>query len=169
MSDTIFILIGRSGEHWERSRWTVCASHDREKLEKRSKKLLAKYRLNMHYYRLREDFCGKWHDENPMPPTEGYVDIPRWESGLRQEQITKEMRDERNRLIEENNQRLARNKVIDDAHDALYDAAVRAFFRDLLKSKATDPDELDDKSVDRILELSWREEPEYTVETLEII
>lgn len=54
-----------------------------------------------------------WEQLNPSPPLPPYLDRKPWASGLRKEQITTEMREER-RQIEEHNQELsqAHNVVV---------------------------------------------------------
>ena len=70
--------------------------------------------------------CDALDIRDPRPEAPKFQDAPRWKSGLRQEEITQEMRDERKRLCSINEKMRATHKPILEAWEERRTAASQA-------------------------------------------
>ena len=124
---TLLALFFRYGEYEDKGERLLAVSADRAKLDEERAKHEADLLCDRARRKAFEDWSHQYHEEHPYSPFEVIEKYPRWESGLRAEEITAEMRAERKAIVARNTARAwARNALMDEWSEK-YDAAALAY------------------------------------------
>jgi hypothetical protein len=99
---TIYVLIERGGEYSDAWHNNLMASHDRAKLEAHVARVLDyRNRINAFAPTMYPQW-EKFAAEHVIPERPTLKSFPKWKAGLRKEEITQEMRDERKAIEADN-------------------------------------------------------------------
>jgi hypothetical protein len=106
--NTVYIVVGLSGRYEDAKTENLAAFLDRDKAQAfidDEEKLQADLASKEH------ELSEFFNEYSHQFPTINYPEYPRWDSGLGQAQITKEMRDERARIFNEKEKRIREHNI----------------------------------------------------------
>lgn len=162
MSQTLYILVSEYSEYDEHEKTNICSSLDENKIQARMTEEIAKHQRLKELSDKADEFLAEWDAINPCPSVSGYMEVPRWDSGLSEDKITPAMRAERN-TIKSRNERLAeKQRRLKDDHNKVRAKAAADYIRDTLG--VTDED-----MVEKIMDFDDDDPPSYSVEEVEFI
>lgn len=126
--------------------------------------LLAEEKVLRDWTKRTADYRSEWEANNPSPILDRseWREIKKWKAGLRQDEITQEMRDEREATK-------AHNQALSEAHTKLMDEWHERR-RDAMRQWIADQDNYPEQLVDQALHgwMLWRPEYEFHVSTIDI-
>lgn len=105
----IYLLVASGGAYEDAWEKVELASKDKSKLESEQVKREGLRDFCKEAIKKIESFVDDWNSVNNMTSLEELADVPKWPSGLDQRFITKEMKAERQTLVQFNKDVLARN------------------------------------------------------------
>ena len=105
----IYLLVASGGSYEDAWEKVELASKDKSKLEAEKFKREELRDFCKEAIKKIESFVEDWNSINPMVILEELAAVPKWPSGLDQRLITKEMKAERQTLVQFNKEVLARN------------------------------------------------------------
>ena len=105
----IYLLVASGGSYEDAWEKVELASKDKSKLEAEQVKLEGLRDFCKELMAKLSSFVEDWNAVNAGPPLEELAEVPKWPSGLDQRLITREMKAERQTLVQFNKEVLARN------------------------------------------------------------
>lgn len=151
----LYVVVRQSGEHYERHYYYQVASFDKERLEAFIVERKSKDNLRCKQHAALKAFRDAWVEQNPSPKYPTYLARPRWKSGLRKEEITPEMKAERDRVDAENLKISEAYDVVASAHFAKQSVAEQEFIRSALGIT-------DSALIEEIQDYRWIADDEYS-------
>jgi hypothetical protein len=129
--DKILVLFHSVGEYEDRRDYPLCASTSKEKLQQyQAERNACLVRMNWLYDQVNE-FCRQYREQHPLPHSAKLEAVPRWKQGLRKEEITTEMRAERESITARNNLRSWAARIAYAKWDEAKDRAVEDYINGL--------------------------------------
>lgn len=121
--NSILLLWYCHGEYEDRSETVIAASADRAKLEEERKRHEGRQKRLKEWHDKYRDFWRQYKEDHPSPPFPHLERAPRWKAGLRKEDITAEMRAEREAVESRNAEKTA---AYDDENAAYWEVESKA-------------------------------------------
>lgn len=129
----IFIVVRTTDDGGDIYRSSIKASLDKDKVEAFVAEQIENDTIRGERLHALSKFDEEWATEHPCPPFPELKKITRWQPGLRDSEITPEMRAERNALEEENEALKAAYHTLSEKWDTERMAALKEFATTKLK------------------------------------